>query len=40
MEVLDFPDAAAWEAWLATQHEVRDEAWLRIAKAAHRHHPA
>ncbi|MEU7590786.1 YdeI/OmpD-associated family protein [Micromonospora sp. NPDC049230] len=28
----DFPDAAAWEAWLATQHEVRDEAWLRIAK--------
>lgn len=30
--MLDFPDAAAWEAWLNAQHEVRDEAWLRIAK--------
>ncbi|GAB3955169.1 YdeI/OmpD-associated family protein [Micromonospora vulcania] len=32
MEVLDFPDAAAWESWLVAQHEVRGEAWLRIAK--------
>ena len=32
MEVLDFPDAAAWEAWLATHHDGSAEAWLRIAK--------
>ena len=32
MEVLDFPDAARWESWLAAQHDVRTEAWLRIAK--------
>ncbi|SIN36932.1 YdeI/OmpD-associated family protein [Micromonospora cremea] len=32
MDVLDFADATAWEAWLAAQHEVRGEAWLRIAK--------
>lgn len=32
MEVLDFPDAAGWESWLAAQHGVRNEAWLRIAK--------
>ncbi len=32
MEVLDFPDAAQWESWLAAQHWVRTEAWLRIAK--------
>ena len=30
--VLDFPDAANWESWLAAQHEVQAEAWLRIAK--------
>lgn len=32
MDVLDFPDAGAWESWLAAHHEVRAEAWLRIAK--------
>lgn len=32
VDVLDFPDAAQWEAWLAAHHEVRSEAWLRIAK--------
>lgn len=32
MAVLDFPDAAGWESWLAEQHEVQAEAWLRIAK--------
>lgn len=32
MDALDFPDAARWESWLAAQHEVRTEAWLRIAK--------
>lgn len=32
MDVLDFPDAARWEAWLAAQHGVLAEAWLRIAK--------
>ena len=32
VDVLDFPDAARWESWLAAQHEVRAEAWLRIAK--------
>jgi uncharacterized protein YdeI (YjbR/CyaY-like superfamily) len=31
--VLDLPDAARWEAWLAAEHEVRAEAWLRIARA-------
>jgi uncharacterized protein YdeI (YjbR/CyaY-like superfamily) len=32
MDVLDFPDAAEWESWLATHHELQTEAWLRIAK--------
>ncbi|GAA4446505.1 YdeI/OmpD-associated family protein [Phytohabitans houttuyneae] len=32
MEVLDFPDAAAWDAWLAREHATSAEAWLRIAK--------
>jgi hypothetical protein len=32
VEVPDFPDAAAWEAWLAGQHAVASGAWLRIAK--------
>jgi uncharacterized protein YdeI (YjbR/CyaY-like superfamily) len=31
--VLDLPDAARWEAWLAAEHKVRAEAWLRIARA-------
>jgi uncharacterized protein YdeI (YjbR/CyaY-like superfamily) len=32
VHVLDFPDAARWESWLAAEHGVRTEAWLRIAK--------
>lgn len=32
MEVLEFPDAAGWASWLEAHHEVRTEAWLRIAK--------
>ena len=26
------PDAAGWEAWLAAQHAIQSEAWLRIAR--------
>jgi len=32
VDVLDFPDAAGWESWLAEWHAVESEAWLRIAK--------
>lgn len=32
MEVLEFPDAAAWESWLEVHHDQRTEAWLQIAK--------
>lgn len=32
MDILDFPDAAAWETWLAQRHQDEPEAWLRIAK--------
>jgi uncharacterized protein YdeI (YjbR/CyaY-like superfamily) len=32
VDVLDFPDAVRWESWLAAQHGVQNEAWLRIAK--------
>lgn len=32
MEMLDFPDSAAWEAWLEVHHGSDAEAWLRIAK--------
>jgi uncharacterized protein YdeI (YjbR/CyaY-like superfamily) len=32
VDVLDFPDTAGWESWLAAQHGVRAEAWLRIGK--------
>jgi uncharacterized protein YdeI (YjbR/CyaY-like superfamily) len=32
VDVLDFPDADTWESWLAEQHDVQSEAWLRIAK--------
>jgi uncharacterized protein YdeI (YjbR/CyaY-like superfamily) len=31
-DVMDFPDAARWEAWLADHHRERTEAWLLIAK--------
>jgi uncharacterized protein YdeI (YjbR/CyaY-like superfamily) len=30
--VLEFPDTAQWESWLAEHHDVRTECWLRIAK--------
>jgi uncharacterized protein YdeI (YjbR/CyaY-like superfamily) len=36
VDVLDFPGAAGWESWLAAQHGVRAEGWLRIAR---RHAP-
>ncbi|AFH62839.2 hypothetical protein B2K_19320 [Paenibacillus mucilaginosus K02] len=29
---IDFTDAADWESWLASHHDRREEAWLRIAK--------
>lgn len=32
MDVLDFPNAAAWSAWLEEHHGDHTEAWLRIAK--------
>lgn len=32
MDVLDFPDADAWSAWLEQNREDQSEAWLRIAK--------
>jgi len=32
VDVLDFPNAAAWEAWLAAHHATQAEAWLRIVK--------
>jgi uncharacterized protein YdeI (YjbR/CyaY-like superfamily) len=32
VDVLEFSDAAGWEAWLAAHHESRNEAWLRIGK--------
>jgi uncharacterized protein YdeI (YjbR/CyaY-like superfamily) len=32
MDVLDLPDAVAWEGWLEAHHGDRSEAWLRIAK--------
>jgi uncharacterized protein YdeI (YjbR/CyaY-like superfamily) len=32
VEVIEFPDPAGWESWLAKQHGVRTEVWLRIAK--------
>ena len=36
MEILEFPDATAWESWLTREHARRAEAWLRIGK---RHSP-
>ncbi len=32
MDVLDFPDASHWAAWLAAHHGTEPYAWLRIAK--------
>ena len=32
MELLEFPDIHAWDAWLAAHHADASEAWLRIAK--------
>ncbi|RNL64885.1 OmdA domain containing protein [Nocardioides marmoriginsengisoli] len=31
-EPLEFPDGAAWTAWLAAHQETTSEAWLRIGK--------
>ncbi|MDB6078881.1 MAG: hypothetical protein JWO82_2628 [Akkermansiaceae bacterium] len=31
-EILNFPDAIAWEAWLAGHHRDHGEVWLLIAK--------
>jgi len=30
--ILAFCDAAAWESWLAENHELRSGVWLKIAK--------
>jgi len=32
MDLHEFPDAEAWDAWLAGHHADTSEAWLRIAK--------
>ena len=32
VEVIAFPDAAAWEAWLAANHERAAGVWLNMAK--------
>ena len=32
MDLHEFPDAEAWDAWLAGHHPDTSEAWLRIAK--------
>lgn len=32
VDVLDLPDDAGWESWLASHHTVRSEIWLRLAK--------
>ncbi|UYM06841.1 YdeI/OmpD-associated family protein [Solicola gregarius] len=32
MDILEFPDAAVWEAWLDVNHAEQTEAWLRIRK--------
>jgi uncharacterized protein YdeI (YjbR/CyaY-like superfamily) len=32
MDLLEFPDVAGWESWLAVHHADASEAWLRIAK--------
>jgi uncharacterized protein YdeI (YjbR/CyaY-like superfamily) len=32
LPLLSFPDAQAWEAWLAEHHAAAPGAWLRIAK--------
>jgi uncharacterized protein YdeI (YjbR/CyaY-like superfamily) len=32
MEILEFADAAAWEAWLSERHATAAEAWLRVAR--------
>lgn len=32
VEVIAFPDAAAWETWLAENHELQAGVWLKLAK--------
>lgn len=34
LQLLTFPSAAEWEAWLAAHHQVSPGVWLRIAKQA------
>lgn len=34
MKAREFPDAAAWEAWLLANHAVEQDVWLRISKAS------
>ncbi|WP_121182446.1 YdeI family protein [Nocardiopsis sp. Huas11] len=34
MEVVPFPDAAAFEAWLAEHHTRREGVWVKVAKRA------
>lgn len=34
LDVLTFGDAAAWESWLADQHDNSQGVWLKIAKKA------
>lgn len=31
-ELLDLPDVAQWESWLATNHSEKTEVWIRVAK--------
>lgn len=32
MEILELPDAAAWQTWLETHHADQNDAWVRIGK--------
>lgn len=32
LDTITCEDAAAWDAWLAANHQLREEVWLKIAK--------
>ena len=32
VEIIAFPDASAWESWLAANHELEAGVWLKMAK--------
>jgi len=32
MDALEFPDVAAWDAWLTQHHDSEAEAWLRLRR--------